>query len=168
MAGERNSTFVPIGTKGGGSYSWRDLAFDHRRSRLGGLACQSSIHPTKFVLPGISWQFLDNFLIFHKFCLFMCRLVNWKLVCKYVFPGFVYRRAGTSHVNAWWNSAIITWLLEGILFNLRPSGARVQILLQGPQINNMTRQKSCYYHYHQYTRTNNYETHINLVKDTVH
>ena len=25
------------------------------------------------------------------------------------------------------------------------------VTIQGPQIDNMTRQKSCYYHYHQYT-----------------
>ena len=32
-------------------------------------------------------------------------------------------------------------------------------LSQGPQINNITWQKSCYYHYHEYTRTYNYERH---------
>ena len=42
---------------------------------LGGLASQSSLHTTKFVLASI---FLDNFS-FYKFCLFMCRLYNENL-----------------------------------------------------------------------------------------
>ena len=57
---------------------WRDLAIDNPRSRLGGLhihlrglASQSFLHTTEFVLP-VS-NFLDSFLSC-KFCLFLCML----------------------------------------------------------------------------------------------
>ena len=33
------------------------------------------------------------------------------------------------------------------------------VVYVGPQINNIIQQKSCYYLYHEYTKTNNYEKH---------
>ena len=103
----------------------RDLAIDYPRSRLGGLeifyinapkrtgpprglASQSSVHTTKFVLASI---FSDNFS-FYKFCLFMCRLCRqisdsgFRGKIDLVSPGDSAkrdspgRRTAFSHVNA--------------------------------------------------------------------
>ena len=59
------------------------------------------------------------------------------------------------------------FISEDVRRNLHRMHPGLQMLRQGPQINNMNRQKSCYYHYHQYTSANNYERHINLFKDAV-
>ena len=45
------------------------------------------------------------------------------------------------------------------LGHIAPPAPASRRCAQADRINNMTWQKPCYYHHHQYTRTNNYERH---------